>query len=340
MSILLIEEVGPATSVQDFGRYGALRYGLGTTGAMDRVGLAYANALVGQDWHAPLIELGPLPIKIKAKEGTIRLAVSGAMRGISLRGQAVAMNESFCLAEGESVMIRAARGGVFSYLAIEGGIVGTPTFGSFSVHRRAGLGSPFARPLEGGDQLEVGHASVMEGERRLPAPALPDGPIRCVLGPQDDFFTAETIAQFQATPWTISATSDRMGYRLEGPPLAHARTANIVSDGIANGTVQIPGTGQPLLLLAERGTTGGYPKIATVITADLGRAAQTPVGGVIRFQAIPIDEAQALAREQARMIAALPQRVEQLGGGSLSSEALLAGNLAGHATNALDPALT
>lgn len=340
MSILLIEEVGPATSVQDFGRYGALRYGLGTTGAMDRVGLAYANALVGQDWHAPLIELGPLPIKIKAKEGTIRLAVSGAMRGISLRGQAVAMNESFCLAEGESVMIRAARGGVFSYLAIEGGIVGTPTFGSFSVHRRAGLGSPFARPLEGGDQLEVGHASVMEGERRLPAPALPEGAIRCVLGPQDDFFTAETIAQFQATPWTISATSDRMGYRLEGPPLAHARTANIVSDGIANGTVQIPGTGQPLLLLAERGTTGGYPKIATVITADLGRAAQTPVGGVIRFQAIPIDEAQALAREQARMIAALPQRVEQLGGGSLSSEALLAGNLAGHATNALDPALT
>ena len=129
-----------------------------------------------------------------------------------------------------------------------------------------------------------------------------------------------------------------MGYRLEGPPLTHARTANIVSDGIANGTVQIPGTGQPLLLLAERGTTGGYPKIATVITADLGRAAQTPVGAGIRFQAIAIEEAQAQARALARMIAALPLRVEVSGGGSLSSEALLAGNLAGHATNALDPA--
>jgi hypothetical protein len=338
MSIVLIEEVGPATSVQDFGRYGALRYGLGTTGAMDRVGLAYANVLVGQDWHAPVIELGPLPIKIKAKEGTVRLAVAGAMRGITVRGQAMPMNETFCLAEGESVMIRAARGGVFSYLAIEGGIVGTQTFGSFSVHRRAGLGSPFARPLEAGDHLDVGDASVLEGERRLPAPPEGTGPIRCVLGPQDDFFSAETIAQFQATQWTISATSDRMGYRLEGPPLTHARTANIVSDGIANGTVQIPGTGQPLLLLAERGTTGGYPKIATVITADLGRAAQTPVGAGIRFQAIAIEEAQAQARALARMIAALPLRVEVSGGGSLSSEALLAGNLAGHATNALDPA--
>jgi len=339
MSVLLVEEVGPATSVQDFGRYGALRYGLGTTGAMDRIGLAYANVLVGQNWHAPLIELGTLPIRLKAKEGTVRLALSGAMRGISLRGQAIAMNESFCLAEGESVMIRAARGGVFSYLAVEGGIAGSPTFGSFSVHRRAGLGSPFARPLESGDQLVVGDASVMEGERRLPTPPVVTGPIRCVLGPQDDFFSADTIAQFQATEWTISATSDRMGYRLEGPPLTHARTANIVSDGIANGTIQIPGTGQPLLLLAERGTTGGYPKIATLITADLGRAAQTPLGAGIRFQAIPIEEAQALARDLARMIAGLPQRVEVLGGGSLSSEALLAGNLAGHATNALDPAV-
>ena len=183
MSVLLIEEVGPATSVQDFGRYGALRYGLGTTGAMDRVGLACANALVGQDWHAPVIELGPLPIKIKAKEGTIRLAVSGAMRGISLRGQAIAMNESFCLAEGESVMMRAARGGVFSYLAIEGGMAGAPTFGSFSVHRRAGLGSPFARPLEAGDQLVVGDATMQEGEHRLPRPARGDRADPLCVGP-------------------------------------------------------------------------------------------------------------------------------------------------------------
>lgn len=337
MSVLLVEEVGPATSVQDLGRFGAIRYGLGTAGAMDRFGLACANTLVGRPWNAAVIELGPLPIKIRVKEGTVRLAVSGATRGITVRGQAVAMNESFCLAEGETVMMRAARGGVFSYLAIEGGIAGTPSFGSFSVHRRAGLGSPFARPLEAGDELDVGEASMRDGECRLPV--LPDetGPIRCVLGPQDDFFTPATIAQFQETPWTISATSDRMGYRLEGPPLAHARSANIVSDGIANGTVQIPGNGQPLLLLADRGTTGGYPKIATVITADLGRAAQTPVGGTLVFQAIPVEQATMLAREQARLIARLPQRVEILGGGSLSSEALLASNLAGYATNALDP---
>ncbi len=336
MSVLLIEEVGPATSVQDLGRFGAIRYGLGTAGAMDRFGLACANVLVGQAWNAPAIEIGPLPMRLKAKEGSVRLAVSGAPRGMTLNGAAVPLHQTFCLAEGEVLVMRAAKGGVFSYLAIEGGIMGTPSFGSFSVHRRAGLGSPLARPFEAGDCLDVG-AMQPGSERCLTLPAVKEGPIRCVLGPQDDYFSREMIEQFFATDWVISATSDRMGYRLEGPPLSHARSPNIVSDGIANGSLQIPGNGQPLLLLADRGTTGGYPKIATVMTADLGRAAQTPVGSVIRFQKISIEEAQAQSRALSHAIAALPQQCQWVGQEGISSEMLFAGHSAGHAVNALDP---
>ena len=336
MSVVLIEEVGPATSVQDLGRFGAIRYGLGTAGAMDRFGMACANSLVGQPWDAPVIEIGPLPMRIKVKEGTVRCAMGGAVRGMSLNGAPVPMLETFTLTEDEVLVMRASKGGVFSYLAFEGGIAGTPSFGSFSVHRRAGLGSPLTRPFEGGDVLDVGTAQA-GSERSLSLPQTATGPVRCVLGPQDDYFSPAMIEQFFATDWVISATSDRMGYRLEGPPLTHARSPNIVSDGIAYGSLQIPGNGQPLLLLADRGTTGGYPKIATVITADLGRAAQTPVGTVINFRPVPIEEAQTITRQFNQMIRSLPQQCRLVGQEGISSDILFAGHGAGQAVNALDP---
>ena len=168
-----------------------------------------------------------------------------------------------------------------------------------------------------------------------PAGKIADGPVRVILGPQDDYFTVETIEQFLATEWRISPTSDRMGYTLDGPRLAHAKGYNIVSDGIANGAIQIPGNGQPLVLLADRGTTGGYPKIACIATADLGRFAQTPVGGTVRFEAISVEAAQALARGFADAIARLAQGLHT-DWSQLSSEALLAVNLAGEAVDALD----
>ena len=336
MSVVLIEEVGPATSVQDLGRFGAIRYGLGTAGAMDRFGMACANVLVGQAWDAPVIEIGPLPMRLKVKEGTIRCAVAGAQRGMTLNGAPLPMNESFTLTEDEVLVMRASKGGVFSYLAFEGGISGTPSFGSFSVHRRAGLGSPLARPFEGGDVLDVGSAQA-GSERSLSVPQAQTEAIRCVLGPQDDYFLPDMVEQFFATDWVISATSDRMGYRLEGPPLTHARSPNIVSDGIAYGSLQIPGNGQPLLLLADRGTTGGYPKIATVMTADLGRAAQTPVGSVVRFRPVPIAEAQEATRQFNQRIRSLHTQCRWVGQEGISSDVLFAGHGAGHAVNALDP---
>ena len=327
-------QAGPVTSVQDIGRFGGQRYGLGTAGALDRWSLAAANALVGARLTAPAIEIGPFACRFKVEGGAVRVALSGAARRASVGGRALALNSTALVADGDILDIRAAQDAVFSYLAIEGGIAGEPVFGSFSVHARLGLGTPFPRPLASGDVLTVGHANQSAGERRLVLPAADKGPIRVVLGPQDDYFTPAAIAALQETAWRISATSDRMGYRLEGPSLAHVKGHNIVSDGIANGAIQVPGSGQPLVLLADRGTTGGYPKIAVILSCDLHRFAQIPAGGAVRFKAVSVAEGQAASRAFAAALSALPARIDTADDWTISAEALLAANLAGEAVDA------
>jgi biotin-dependent carboxylase-like uncharacterized protein len=312
MSVLVVETVGPATSVQDVGRAGAQRYGLTTSGAMDRASLAVANALVGQPSGAAAIEIGPLGASFRASRGAVRLSLAGADRAASCGGRAAWINESAFLAQDETLVVSAARSGVFSYLGVAGGIEGEAIYGSLSVSVRAGLGSPYPRPLRPGDELTVGAAAADTPLTRFKPQPIESGPIRVVLGPQDDAMTPEAVALFLTTEWRISPKSDRMGYRLEGPKLLHAHGYNIVSDGTVQGSIQVPGNGQPLALLADRGTTGGYPKIATIISADLPRFAQTRAGGRVRFVAIPIQEAQREARRFAAMLAEIPQRVEML----------------------------
>jgi biotin-dependent carboxylase-like uncharacterized protein len=335
VTVLRIDEAGPATSVQDIGRFGAQRYGLGTAGALDRFSLAVANCLVGQSPTAAAVEIGPFPARLTATNGPAGLALAGAERDVTAGGRQLGVGRGILLADGETLSIRASRSGVFTYLAVAGGIRGNPVFGSLSVHARAGLGSPFPRPLRAGDELELNSAIAELPMRTLPARRADTGPIRVVLGPQDDYFTAETIRQFLDSEWRISPTSDRMGYRLDGPRLTHAKGHNIVSDGIANGHIQIPGNGQPLVLLADRGTTGGYPKIACIATVDLGRFAQSPVGSAVRFRAVSIEDAQTEARCFVDAIKALRDEM-RTDWSDFSSEALLLANLAGDAVDAND----
>jgi 5-oxoprolinase (ATP-hydrolysing) subunit C len=334
MSRLLIETVGPATSVQDAGRPGAQRYGLPPSGAMDRLSLAAANVVAGNAAFAAAIEIGPLGAKFTARDGAVRLALAGAQRPAAIDGRTIPINESVLLAEGETLSLGIARGGVFSYLAIAGGIAGTPMFGSLAVNARAGLGSPYPRPLQAGDEIRVQPASATP-ERRIDLPPRPDGPIRVVLGPQHDEF-GDAVAQFLDSEWTISATSDRMGYRLEGPEIPHLHGHNIVSDGTVDGSIQIPGNGQPIVLMPDRGTSGGYPKIATVITADLGRLAQTQPGPSFRFAAVDIATAQHEYRALMRLLRALPGLVKDAKHATFNLDALQDANVAGAAVNAFD----
>jgi biotin-dependent carboxylase-like uncharacterized protein len=302
---------------------------------MDRLALAAANGLVGNAPFAAAIEIGPFGASFVARQGAVRVGLTGASRNAAIAGRSIASDTSMTLAEGEILTLGFARGGSFSYVAIEGGIAGEPMFGSLAVNARAALGSPYPRPLQAGDELQTTPASSAP-ERRIELPRRVDGPIRVVMGPQDDEFADDAKHLFLDSEWKISAISDRMGYRLEGPAMEHLHGHNIVTDGTVNGSIQVPGNGQPIVLMADRGTSGGYPKIATVITADFGRFAQIPAGTGFRFQAISMALAQAELRKFAELLRTLPDRVKPIENFDLNIEALSDANVAGSAVSAVD----
>ena len=302
---------------------------------MDRNSLAVGNCLAGSLKEAAAIEIGPLGATFTACDGAVRVAVTGAARQAEIAGSQLPLNQTALIAAGETLKLGAARNGVFSYLAVEGGIRGEQVFGSLSVNARSGIGSPYPRALRARDELTVGTATLMPHEWQLDIVEQAKGPVRVVMGPQDDEF-GDARDVFLNSDWVISVTSDRMGYRLEGPMIAHAKGHNIVSDGTVNGSIQVPGSGQPIVLLMDRGTTGGYPKIATVISADLGRFAQMPAGSKIRFAAISVKDAQDEARRVAIFIASLPGRLRAAGNSNLNLDELQSANVAGAAVNAID----
>jgi len=334
MSRLIVTSIGPVSSVQDGGRPGSQRYGLMPGGAMDRLALAAANCLVGNELFVAGVEIGPFGASFTARDGAVRVALTGAPRNAYI-GRLVTLETSMTLKDGETLTLGSVRAGAFSYLAIEGGIKGEPVFGSLAVNARAGLGSPYPRQLQAGDELSVAAASSTH-ERRIELPPPANGPIRVVLGPQDDEFDEASKALFLDSEWKISATSDRMGYRLEGPVIKHLHGHNIVSDGTVDGSIQVPGNGVPIVLMKDRGTTGGYPKIATVISGDLGRLVQISAGGVFRFKAISMAEAQEAARSFAQSLHDLPDRLRSADTVEFNIAALQDANIAGSAVSAVD----
>jgi biotin-dependent carboxylase-like uncharacterized protein len=237
---------------------------------------------------------------------SVRVALAGTLAKLEVLGDAPAALppwQSVLLRRGQAFRVGALTGAGSAYLAVEGGLALEPRLGSLSTYVRAAVGGLHGRPLKAGDALPLELSQAPErGEVRLAS--VPDlglkAPIRVVLGPQDDYFTKEAIATFTAEPYQVSREADRMGLRLEGPPLAHRDGYNIVSDGIATGAIQVPGSRQPILLLADHQTTGGYPKIAIVIAADLPVVGRRKPGDAIRFVAVSVAEAERLARAAER----------------------------------------
>jgi biotin-dependent carboxylase-like uncharacterized protein len=211
------------------------------------------------------------------------------------------------LSRGDVVTVGPLRGGPVAVLAVSGGI-GTPPFlGSRATYARAGLGGHEGRALRAGDRVPLG-PSTSAAPLALPEPPRDaGGPIRVLPGPQEDHFTPEALAALTSAPFEATAEMDRMGMRLKGPALAHRapELAQIVSDGIVPGAIQVPGDGAPIVLLADGQTVGGYPKIATVIGADLPRLARIAPGAPLRFAAVTLAEAEAARAAEARRLAAL-----------------------------------
>jgi 5-oxoprolinase (ATP-hydrolysing) subunit C len=326
MRALKVRDCGAGTSIQDGGRFGYRRYGVGPAGAMDRVALAVANMLVGNEPGTGAIEFAVFGGQFEVEGGEVRVALAGALAEMRVDGEPVPPLTSVTVKPGQVIAIQPAKLGTFMVLAVAGGFDLKPDLGSQSFHLRAGLGGVERGPVRAGQLLAVKGGPVGPDLVATVTPKVHAGPYRIVLGPQDDYFTEAGIATLTSQSYTISAQADRMGYRLSGPVIEHAKGFNIVSDGIPTGAIQVPGSGEPIVLLADCGTTGGYPKIATVISADLPRFVQQRPGSHVSFAVVSREEAIQAAREQAAMLAAVKAGLQPVGGG-LDSARLLSLNL-------------
>lgn len=336
MTALLIKACGPMTSLQDMGRSGGGRSGISRSGAMDRLSLAQANALVGNAPDEGAIELMLAGASFEVTGGPARIALAGAAMPIQVDGIPLPASTSCTVREGGTVTIGAAGAGIYSYLAVAGGFDVARQMGSVALQPRARIGGLDGRPFQPGDRVRLrSHDDPAGPEHVLPPWQPDDEPIRVVLGPQDDLFTAEGVGTFLASGYTVSEEADRMGYRLTGPKIEHLRGYNIVSDGLVAGSIQVPGSGMPIVMMSDHQTTGGYPKIATVLSVDRGRLAQRRTGSSVRFAAVGIEEAQELLRARNAGIEALPGLRKAWHSGLPGVEELLALNLAGDAKNAL-----
>lgn len=330
--LLRVLEPGLHTTVQDFGRFGAQALGVPVSGALDPDALRIANALVGNAPGEAALEIlhaGPL-LEIAAPALRLALAAYGGEMVIEgAERRSVPPWRSVTLREGARVRIVAAREAVCCYLAIGGGPDVPLVAGSRSTYARGGFGGWQGRALAAGDEIPLRQIAAPAGpERRLaPPPAVGDGPLRIVLGPQDDHFTAAAIATLCDSEYVVSAAADRMGLRLEGPKLAHRLGHDIISDGTAAGALQVPGDGRPVLLLADRQTTGGYPKIGAVCTADLPRAGRLRPGNLVRFTVIDVAAAQAARRAHEAALVATIARITPVAEGRIDDDALRRVNL-------------
>jgi biotin-dependent carboxylase-like uncharacterized protein len=301
-----VVEAGAANAVQDLGRVGHRAIGVPAGGAADALLMRCANRLLGNADGDAVIEMplsGPL---MRAAAAGVRVALAGQVQATVERGDGSTLRlepmRTITLRRGDRLRVGAVRAGV-AYLAVEGGVQVPEQLGSRSTYARARLGGVEGRTLQGGDRVEVrAPANPGAGERQAPGFTHETGPIRVILGPQDDAFDAASIDTVLHASYRVGREADRMGMRLEGPLLAHLRGADVCSEGVVPGSIQVPGNGAPIVLLADAQTVGGYTKIATVIRADLPRLAHARPGTELRFAAVGRAQAlDALAAQRAAL---------------------------------------
>lgn len=305
--MLEVIESGIFTTVQDLGRYGYQRYGVPVSGALDQFALRVANLLVANAEGDAGLEMTLIGPRIRFLADTV-IAVTGGDLGPLVDNQPIPCWQSVAVTRGGVLSFAGPRDGIRAYLAVAGGINVPPVLGSRSTYTRSRLGGLAGRALASGDRLPVSQRGTLPrvAGRELRVQNIPaygnDHALRVLMGPQDDAFTERGIKTFLSSTYSITPASDRMGSRLEGPAIEHKTGADIVSDGTPFGAVQVTGEGLPIVLLADRGTTGGYTKIATVISVDLAGIAQAQADDTVRFHSVSLEEAHRALRGQERVI--------------------------------------
>jgi len=326
---------GIGTTVQDKGRLGHRHHGMPLSGWLDAPLARAGNALLGNHLDDAVLELRGMGTVLRVKAGPVRVALSGRISARCLRSDGshspLPAWHSATLREGDQLQLGAAESGC-AYLAVAGGFLPEPQLGSRSSYWRAGIEGVLGRAFRPGDLLPCGRwrlTDPREWRSRTPW-TLPQTPVRVLLGPQQDHFTPQAIEQFFRGEWMATAAQDRMGLRFTGEALTHQhpQAADIVSDGVTPGAIQVPANGLPIVLLADGQTVGGYPKIATVISADLPRLAHLLPGSRVRFAAVDSAQAhQALCVERERWQGWLANRETFLPAGTVNEEALYNTNL-------------
>lgn len=304
MSLVVIRP-GMLTTIQDLGRWGYQHVGVPVAGPMDWYSHRLANQLVGNHADAAAMEITLIGPELEAAAPTT-CVVQGAQFEATLNGEPVDVQRPFVIPTGRRLRFGARRHGARATLAVSGGFDVPADFGSRSTSMISAMGPFEGRALRAGDVLTVGVPNRQPASIGRPLQSPEGGArVRVIRGPHDAGFTTKAVEDLFTSRFTITAQSNRMGYRLEGPPLAHAGTADILSDATPVGSLQVPASGQPILLMADRQTTGGYPKICTLITADLPLAGQLAPGDWIEFIECTRNEAVAALREREVMLQGL-----------------------------------
>jgi antagonist of KipI len=313
------------STFQDLGRSGYQHLGIPVNGVMDERAHRLANALVGNLPSYATLEITLMGPVLRFHHDAV-IALSGADLGGQLDGQPLPPDQAAAVSAGSELSFGKRRSGLRAYLAVRGGFAFDPVMGSASTYTRGGYGGHAGRPLKKGDMLETG-PSVQSGQlARLGQLARslstafdddvglpPEAPIRVTPGREWHYFSSRARQALETGPYRISPQSDRMGYRLEGEKLELTAPREVISEAVGFGSIQVPADGQPIILMADRQTTGGYPKIAHVCAVDLPRLAQTMPGETLRLTVVDLGTAQRLMLSQERSFASLERLCEASG---------------------------
>ncbi len=300
LGALEIAKAGLLTSVQDLGRHGHQAVGVPVAGPMDSFSHRLANQLVGNGPEAATLEVTLIGPELVVEAETT-MAIAGALFEVTCGGRQVPIGESFAVQPGQRVKFGRIVQGARAYVAVAGGVLTSLVLGSRATHLVSHMGGHEGRALLAGDRLPVLARPAPRPPRKTAGLHLPTGGrarLRVVPGPQDDWFHPDAIRTMSGVSFRISPRSNRMGYRLEGPPLARTREGELISEPVGMGAIQVPAAGEPILLMADRQTAGGYPKIGHVISADLPLAGQLAPGDFIQF--IPCSRQEAVTALIAR----------------------------------------
>jgi biotin-dependent carboxylase-like uncharacterized protein len=338
MPALRILEAGLAVTLQDCGRFGYQRFGVPVSGALDAVSLGIANILAGNAACTAAIEILGAGLAFEVEAESAALALAGAAALAIRSGKAefrVPPMRSVTVQRGSIVRVMPPKGGAAAYLAVEGGFAIEPALGSMSTYTRASLGGYEGRALSAGDCLPLRAPSSSRAAVCLEVKIRPPEVLRVMRGPNASYFGASAFETLFSSEYTVSPASDRMGLRLEGPSLERTTACELPSQGTSAGAMQVPASGQPIMLLADRQTAGGYPRIATVIGADIAAAGRLRSGMSVRLKEVSREEALRALKAERAWLASLPEALKPAADAGLTSERLLGSNLIGGVTTGI-----